>query len=192
MEKSLVIIYTQNIRGDLALLPRLYTFIQQLQKEHEDERVLVDLGASCSDDIWHCRVTEGRSALLVLDAMGYQVVNVELSQASRDRLRGQVMLALVDDEHQHEQDGLLFTTKAVDAAMETQIVITAAEKTAFENNTLKLQAIDRGQIGIVRLDGDTIQHEVRAMPTDTLPDQIIIGVVDLVLGEVRHFKKRSE
>ena len=76
--------------------------------------------------------------------------------------------------------------------METQIVITAAEKTAFENNTLKLQAIDRGQIGIVRLDGDTIQHEVRAMPTDTLPDQIIIGVVDLVLGEVRHFKKRSE
>ena len=35
---SLTILYTANIRGDLAQLPRLYTFLQQLKQRSGAER----------------------------------------------------------------------------------------------------------------------------------------------------------
>ncbi len=92
---NLSILYTANIRGDLALLPRLYTFLKSLQADlrqfaPEDESevmlcavqprpvqtLLLDLGDSCAPDVWHCAATGGRSTLIALDAMGYHAANV--------------------------------------------------------------------------------------------------------------------
>src|SRR5689334_10902814 len=117
MEKSLTILYTANIRGDLELLPRLYTLIRQLKAQpivDEDEvmlcaieplarrTLLLDLGNSCAPDVWHCVETEGRSTLLVMDAMGYHATNVSgiLTRESRAKLDANFLkIALVDESH---------------------------------------------------------------------------------------------
>ena len=95
---SLTLLYTANIRGDLALLPRLYTFLQQLKGTERRSTLLLDLGTSCAESVWHCRATGGRSTLIALDGMGYQAANVEgiLGCDDRDALAQQVTLGLVD------------------------------------------------------------------------------------------------
>lgn len=129
---SLSIFYTANIRGDLALLPPLYTFLKSLREDlahfaPEDEgevmlcavqppparTLLLDLGDSCAPDVWHCTATAGRSTLIALDAMGYHAANVSglLSLESRAKLAENLMgMALVDSEHPGEVEGVLFTT----------------------------------------------------------------------------------
>src|SRR5690349_16457301 len=66
----LPIIYTYQLRGDLAWLPRLYTFIRQLAQDIEQEYgtkpLLLDLGEACVPESWHCAATDGRSMLLAL------------------------------------------------------------------------------------------------------------------------------
>jgi hypothetical protein len=129
---SLSIFYTANIRGDLALLPPLYTFLKSLREDlarfaPEDEGevmlcavqpppariLLLDLGDSCAPDVWHCAATGGRSTLIALDAMGYHAANVTglLSVESRARLADNLMeMALVDAEHPWEDGNLIFST----------------------------------------------------------------------------------
>ena len=112
METPLVLLYTANIRGDLNLLPRLYTFIRVLQRDQTDAiyDVLVDLGQSCAPDMWHCDVTQGRSTLLVLDAMGYDAANVadSLTPENREKFAEQVAVNLVDAKHPFEKNGVRF------------------------------------------------------------------------------------
>ena len=99
---SLSLRYTAGIAGDLALLPRLHSFLQRLKAAEGQGALLLDLGGSCADSVWHCRATGGRSALIVLDGMGYHAANVEgaLDADSRAKLAQQVTLALVD-RHNH-------------------------------------------------------------------------------------------
>ena len=129
---NLSIIYTANLRGDLELLPRLFTFIKSLRQDlmrfaPEDEfdvmlcpvqpppvrALLLDLGESCAPDVWHCTATGGRSMLIALDALGYHAANVSgfLSPDSRAKLADNVMsMALVDPDHPWQSDDLLLTT----------------------------------------------------------------------------------
>ena len=95
---SLTLRYSANIAGDLALLPRLHNFLQRLQAADGSRPLLLDLGGSCAESAWHCRATGGRSALIVLDGMGYHAANVAgaLDADNREKLAGQVTLALVD------------------------------------------------------------------------------------------------
>ena len=115
MEKPLTLFYTANVRGQLDLLPRLHTFLRQLKAQPVDDEftvmlcaveplqrqfLLLDLGAACADDVWHCAVTGGRSALIVMDAMGYQAANVSgyLTAEARTRLEANLLqLALLDE-----------------------------------------------------------------------------------------------
>ena len=100
MEKplSLTLRYSANIAGDLALLPRMTTFLQRLGAEDGESALLLDLGGTCAESVWHCRATGGRSALIVLDGMGYHAANVAgaLDAEHREKLAAQVTLALVD------------------------------------------------------------------------------------------------
>jgi hypothetical protein len=129
---SLSIFYTANIRGDLALLPPLYTFLKSLREDlarfsPEDEAevmicavqpppartLLLDLGDSCAADVWHCTATAGRSTLIALDAMGYHAANVSglLSPESRAKLAENALgMALVDAEHPRELEGVILST----------------------------------------------------------------------------------
>lgn len=117
MEEPLTILYTANLRGDLERLPRLHTFLRGLKNlppadepdvmlcavEPVARRILLlDAGNACAPDAWHCAATGGRSALIVLDAMGYQAVNVAgfLTAESRARLDANYLgMALVDEAH---------------------------------------------------------------------------------------------
>ncbi len=117
MEEPLTILYTANLRGDLERLPRLHTFLRQLKNQRPADEpdvmlcavepvarriLLLDAGNACALDTWHCAATGGRSALIVLDAMGYQAANVAgfLTAEGRARLDANYLgIALVDEAH---------------------------------------------------------------------------------------------
>jgi hypothetical protein len=200
MEAPLTVLYSHAIRGDLALLPRLHRFIRALRDEVEGRALLVDLGQSCDPAVWHCAATGGRSTLLVLDAMGYHAANVRgtLGAEDRARLAGQVTVRLVDEGHDHAQDGVLLTVHErettwglpYDVDMWLQVVLAPGEATTLQGGVLRLAAVTAGQIGVARVAGGTVQADVRTMPPETPPDPTIAGVVDFVIAEARYYQNR--
>jgi len=70
-EPTVTVLCTANLRGDLALLPRLHTLIQAQRRTSAGPVFLLDLGDTCAAEAWVCRATRGRAPFLVLDAMGY-------------------------------------------------------------------------------------------------------------------------
>jgi 2',3'-cyclic-nucleotide 2'-phosphodiesterase (5'-nucleotidase family) len=71
---TVTLLYTANLRGDLALLPHLFTLIQSERRTSGGLVLLLDLGDTCSLESWVCRATQGRAPFLVLDGMGYDAV----------------------------------------------------------------------------------------------------------------------
>ncbi|GAB4516349.1 MAG: hypothetical protein OHK0046_21580 [Anaerolineae bacterium] len=187
MEASLI--YTCNIRGNLHLLPRMFTFIQSLR---EGKPLLLDLGHSCDPEVWPCGITQGRAALYVLDAMGYTAANVQgvLTAESRAKLLDNVALALVNDAHPHTHGALTFTTHPQQQPT-PQIILTPAESTHLENNVLRLAGVAQGELGVVRVEnGEIVAQSIHPLPAKTLPDATITGAVDFVEAEARYYEKR--
>lgn len=211
----LTILYTANLGGSLDLLPRLYTFIRQLQAvpvEDEDEvlicavqplpqrLLLLDLGGSCAPDVWHCAATGGRSTLMVLDAMGYNAVNVTglLTDEARERLAANIVTTALVDDNQMWQDGDVIVTNRR-GGFETlphrlHIIATPAAKTALDGKTLALANVVAGQIGVahVSLAGTPrlLGQAIFDLPYSQLPDPTITAAVDFVIGEARHYQSR--
>jgi hypothetical protein len=218
MEKSLAIFYTANIRGDLELLPRLHTFIRQLKAQpivDEDEvmlcaveplarrTLLLDLGASCAPDVWHCTETEGRSTLLVLDAMGYHAANISgiLTPESRIKLDSNFLkIALVDESHPWQDKGVFITTNLGDnRSHDLRIILSPQKTTRTDGHTLQLSAVNAAQVGMLQVgsrDGNGTlaihAHEIFTMSSNTLPDPTIAATVDYVLSEARYHQKRKD
>lgn len=213
----LLVLYTANIRGDLDLLPRLYTFIRHVKAQpFEDESevmlcpvqpipvktVLLDLGNSCVPGAWHCAATGGRSTLMVLDAMGYQAVNIAgvLTDEARERLKTNVMTAaLIDNTTVWHNGDVLVTTGKGDSSNhphKIHIVCTPADPTRLEGRTLFLAGVFAGQVGIARLDiaggVKLLSHEIVMLPPTTLPDATIAATVDFVADEARYFQRRRD
>jgi hypothetical protein len=195
MTVALNLIYTHNVQGDLNLLPRLYTQIQQLRSALTDRPVyMVDLGRSCMPEVWPCGVTEGRAALVVFDAMGYHAANVSgvLSTESRAKLASQVSFALVDKAHPFVQQTLCFAADRT-ARPETALTVSLfpAERTRLEGGLLTLRAVEKGQIGLVQIrEGQVVTERVVSLTSGTLPDPTIAGTVDFVVDEARYYEKR--
>lgn len=207
MEKplSLTLLYTANIAGDLALLPRLFTFLQQLRSDWPQPILLLDLGGTCADEVWHCRETSGRSTLIALDAMGYHAANIAgtLDDKNRETLAEQVTMALVDA----GRDWLYRVPPVVDESIRVrlsprddearlQIVLSPAECTSIEGNAVFLQGVCAGQVGEAEVD---LQHapalvaaRVHAMPPDTPPNPSIAGTVEFVEQEARLLARKRE
>jgi hypothetical protein len=195
MEAPLTILYTHHIRGELNMLPRMHTFIRRLRGELAEGRTfLVDLGDSCVPDVWPCAITEGRSTLIVLDAMGFHAANVTnlLSPVSRARLEPQVSLALVDETHPFIDDGIRFVASDVTRDTGTLTVqLSPAAAATLEEGVLRLPGLEHGQIGIARLSHERLVHEVHALPNDTPPEPTVSGAVDFVRDEARYYEKRQ-
>ena len=201
---SLTLLYTANIRGDLALLPRLYTFLQQLQGTERRRTLLLDLGASCAESVWHCRATAGRSTLIALDGMGYQAANVEgiLGSDDRDALARQVTLGLVDRARDWNwqspagDPGIRATLKPNVQPARLQIMLKPASVTRLEGRVLRLQAVETGQVGEVRVElaEDTrIVHAARHdLPPGTPPNPSIAGTVEFVESEARYYQRNQQ
>jgi hypothetical protein len=215
MEKPLVLLYTANLRGDLELLPRLYTFIRQLKAQPVDlendvmlcmvepvnfRTLLLDLGNSCAPDVWHCAVTGGRSTLVVLDAMGYQAANVAgfLSAEARAKLEHDVSVALIDHAHTW-QDGDVFVTNGTRRGespvhpYSLHIVLASATATRIEGDTLYLAPVNGGQVGMAQVSaaGVLLAHEIFELPSGTPPDATIAATVDFVVSEARFLRRKQ-
>ena len=119
METPLTILYTHRLRGNLDALPKLYSFMRQLQAHYSEAPARVcaddpappggsvfrlDLGESCNSEVWHCDVTSGRSTLVVLDGMGFDAARVCDAAGIRAKMGGSVRLTLVDEKNPYRVD----------------------------------------------------------------------------------------
>lgn len=201
MEAPLTILYTHRLRGDLALLPRLYTFIGRLRAEHADggRALLLDLGESCAPEVFPCALTGGRSTLIALDAMGYDAANVRGALAVDDRARLEAMflnIALVDETHRLDKPGLVVGHAAGDADEPLYVEIDPTQATRLSGGRLRLAGLDGGQVGMVRLDGGGDAWRLAAegvftMPPDVRPTPTISGMIEMILSEARYTQKRQ-
>ena len=183
MEKplSLTLLYTAGIAGDLTLLPALHTFLQRLKPADGQAWLLLDLGGSCCEAAWHCRATGGRSALIVLDGMGYHAANVAgaLDEENRLKLGAQVTMALVDagrDWTYHvppvRDPGIIVTLRPRERAARLQIALTPAAETRLESAVLRLAAVSVGQVGEAVVDLARRRRgscQPQSMPCQSIP-----------------------
>ena len=114
-ELRVTIFYTVSLRGELRLLPYLFSHIKQQRATVNGISLLVDLGESCRIDWPICRLTEGRALLVAMDGMGYDAFYLSSDESlltdtvMQSRLRDTVVCAvLVPGESK------LFTKKIAD------------------------------------------------------------------------------
>lgn len=199
---TLTILYTYNIRGDLALLPRLYTFLQLLKHEYDTSALLLDLGNACASDVWHCEVTQGRSTVIVLDGMGYHAANVSgfMEGTQRDALKGSISTGLVTERHMWRyfvppnRDEDIVIAGIPTPALKLCIVAAPSEKNLLENRTLHIKAVDKSEVGLVQVNMDEMtltKAEVFTMPKTTRPNATIAASVELIEEEARFAQKRQ-
>lgn len=199
---TLTLLSTFALRGDLDLLPRLHTFLRALRAGAEDV-LWVDLGESCAADIWPCGLTEGRSTLLALDAMGCSAANTEgvLSPDGRDKLAEQVALALVDAAHAHTRGGVHLTgdpesAGAAPADAPLTVIVRPAAATALTGRVLALGSVRKGEVGraVVAWSAGSppalVEAAVLPLPPHTAPETSIAGVIDYIRDEARYFEQR--
>ena len=209
---QLSILYTYNLRGDLDRLPRLHTFLRtlraQVQRFEDDAAVdvcaltppvrqvlLVDIGSSCSADVWHCAVTGGRSTVIVLDAMGYDAVHVSGARApgARERLTDAVQLALVDAGGGLTLPELCVTAAPLADKHSLQLVLQPRDEAVLAGNLLYPARIAGDEVGVLHIASGTPRlsafHRF-TLPASTPPDPTIAGTVDFVLSEARYLQKK--
>lgn len=188
-------LYTAGLRGDLHLLPRLYTFIKTLRGEFNPVQLL-DLGDACTPESWHCAATGGRSMLIALDGMGFTAANASALDAENyTRLLDQVTLALVTEQQPQVRGDCVFALQPTAGDGHLCVILTPAASTHLADGILYLQNISAGQIGVVRVSigttSELLSAEIRDLPPGTAPAPTIAGVVDFVIGEARYYQKRQ-
>lgn len=201
---NLSLLYTANLRGDLTLLPRLFTFMQRLIALAGSGSLILDLGMACDNAVPHCWQTGGRSMLIALDGLGYHAANIDgaIDARSRMLLDRQVTMALVDSAHdwrprlpQLVDDGILLTIRPSEKCARLQICLRPAERTRIDGNVLYLRDVRAGQVGAASLDLSRgprlIDSAVHELPPDTPPNPGITSAIEFVESEARLFHRRS-
>ena len=207
MARTVTLLYTQNICGQFALLPRLATIIQRLRRAASGEVLVVDMGNSCSSSVPLCAQTEGRAVLILMDAIAYDAANVTdiIGATARAKLADNYLrLALVDAQHPYEtESGLVYAAhptatpraKALHIAFQTkpeaQLIPDAASGFVY---TLHLRTLQAGQVGqaVLTLDEtetELTQFSVHELTPDVLPDPTIAGTLDFVRAEARLYSR---
>lgn len=202
----LTLFYTYHLAGKLDDLPRLYTYLQQLKADYDAPKaLLIDLGRSCDEDVWHCRATRGRSTLIVLDGMGYHIANVSdiIAPAQRSQLRRVVTMALVDERHSWRydvppvrDDGIVVSV-APSPALRLCIVCAPAEATTLAGGVLTLGVPEDSavslSVGVAVLTLDDVprltHHAHHRLPQNVKAHPTVVSTVDFVLEEARQHER---
>ena len=217
METPLTVFYTCDLRGDLDVLPRMHAFLRQLKALYGEDAVrvcaddpappggrflLLDIGDSCAPDVWHCDASGGRSMPVAFDGMGYHAVNVGgfFAPDAREKIGATVQIALVDDNHPAEIDGIWLATGAKSGASHAaglHIRLAPAESTQMKNGMLSLARVGGRQIGVAKLTPiagawTLTAHDIHDLPARVLPDPTIAGIVDFVKSDARYAQKRRD
>lgn len=200
---ALTVLYTYDIGGEFHRLPRLHTFIKRLQSDVNTPTLLVDLGAACDPAVEICAITEGRSAYIMLDAMGYHAANVSgvLTDDARAKLAPQLTLALVDAGHSWRyhvppvsDEGMIISAIPT-PAHRLCIQITPNEQTALVDHRLTFAPIPRGHVGMVGVRLTPIPHltdqQVLTVPETTRPDPTITASLQFVESEADYYRRQG-
>jgi hypothetical protein len=191
----LTLFYTGDLRGDLALLPPLYTHLRALRRDAPGRWLLVDIGDSCADSAWHCAVTGGRSTLVVLDGMGCAAANVAgaLTEAARARLPDGLALSPVDDAHPALVSDIFFTLRGpAHAAAALTVQLRPSAATRLTDGVLTLAQVTAGQIGQVTVsEASLVAVTTHDLPPGTPHDPTIAASVQFVLSEARQAQRRA-
>lgn len=200
---DLTIFYTHQLHGDLALLPRLHTFLQQLKREYGPKPLLLDLGEACAADVWHCDLTNGRSTLVALDGLGYHAVNITgfLGEGQREQLQNTLSASMIDASHAwryhvppvRDEGILIAATEA--PALRLCIVAAPADETKLEGRTLRLASVEKGQVGIIQLDLQTMTIALQTvvdLPPKLKPDATIVAAIEFIEDEARFFQRKRD
>lgn len=209
---SLTLLYTANLAGRLALLPRLFTLIRQVRAAANGPVALIDLGGSCAPDSWECAATEGRAALVVFDAMGYTAARLaatesqQMTSAAAARLRASIGMSLCAMEHpslpasvvwdmQGRRVGLVAGPKRLS---EADLTVCAGESCRLDasEGVLWLRPPAGGVLAWaeVAFAGErpaTATFSQPSAPDDLRPDATIAAAVALVRDEARRYQVRS-
>ncbi|MDL1900228.1 hypothetical protein FBR02_05610 [Anaerolineae bacterium CFX9] len=197
MEESLTILYTQNLAGDLHLLPRLHTQIARLRGAARGRSLLLDMGDACAATIWHCAITGGRSMLVALDGMGYDAANVQGYAPAdvRDMLGENVRMQTISRDYDGYLDDVYLTldTRQAHPHAALTIFMETADETTLDSGLLLLKTVERGQIGMATVRGGRLtEATVQPLLPSVYPDPTIAGVVEFVEAEARYAQKRRE
>lgn len=201
---SLSVLYSANLRGDIALLPQLFTFMQRLRAPEKPGSLILDLGNACDEAAPHCRQTGGRSMLVALDGMGYHAANIEgaLDASIRKQVAAQVTMALVDEAKDWryrlpplEDASIRLTLKPNSAPARLQICLAPAERTHMDGNILFLGDVCAGQVGSVSVDlrpsPRVTRSAIQDLPPDTPPNPGMTSAIEFIASEARLFQSRS-
>ncbi len=213
--QGLTLLLTANLRGDLALLPRLYSFLKMLRAEFapsgaasppmlQDPLLLLDLGAACDPAVWHCAATQGRSTLLALDAMGYTAAHVPdtLPPDARAVLARQVALRLVDAGQPADLHGVRLVSQPdvlpplSDVALSVVLTPQPQIQLNLQPPMLLLADVPRGHVGLLRVVWAAgvprlALAQTRVLPPDTFPDATIAGTISFIEEEARWVLKQQ-
>lgn len=197
---ALTLLYTHQLHGELALLPRLFTRLRERRAAARGRVLVFDLGESCAPDVWHCEVTGGRSTLVALDGMGYDAARLDalVMHGAREKMGEFVQLALVDPVTPFVTGDLCaftdFYPEQQATAITLKIRLDADETTQVNGGLLTLMSVPGGTIGEVRLlhgeGGWHIEEQASFISSDALPDPTIAGVVDFITSEARYTQTR--
>lgn len=208
MTKSRVTVYyTQNIRGQLYLLPRIATLLKRLKAETEGRILLLDAGDSCHERIDLCEQTGGRASVIMLDSIGYHAVNVTglLAPGSREKLEANYLnVALVDEAHPYVHDGIAYAAQpprngpvpvlhiALTPGMDDHIM---PEMTRGYTYTLRLRSVGAGEVGCVTIavneeETSLLQSSVYLLTPGIPPDPTISAALDFVYSEARYYSRK--
>lgn len=184
-----------NIAGNVEIMPRLFTLFKTLTLDDADNFVL-DLGGSCSPEVWHCYATGGRSTLTIMDSMGYIAANTQqLSPVQREKLAQQTTMALIDSDHAHIHENLLFALQPTQGDGHLCITMHATDITQLSDYVLRLKTIQQGEVGVVDIENNLDEYRIVGLRTveltpDIAPAATVAGVVDFVLGEAKFYRDR--
>jgi hypothetical protein len=214
--------YTVALKGDIALLPRLFTFLNRERAAVQGVSLLVDMGCACAPEAWICRATDGRAMLVAMDGMGYDAFHVgvrdPLYQTPHlvERLQHLIVTRFAAGpwsariERQGVQIGLVNGAQMARAAAElpTADLLIGLRYTDQATAEVAWRApqrwllFDCGDGSIIgRLDLklspiapylEVISQRALTLPENTPPDPTISGVVDFVQSEARHAEQRRD
>jgi hypothetical protein len=203
---EITLLYTANLAGELALLPRLMTVIHQVRQTPVGSVFLIDLGDTCAVETWVCRATEGRAPFLVLDAMGYDAAviggpeQVPIPIPSLRKLIGSVGLSLIVWNRLAE-----LTKRGITVTVAPGEVDLPEDQPGFRIDRATtalpeagdplptLGDVAHGELARVDLSWPkcVVQNTQRIpITTDVPPDPTIAAVVDLVESEAAHYMQQ--
>lgn len=200
---SVTLLYTANIKGDLHLLPRLFTLIQVVRRAAEGPVFLFDVGDTCARDAWVCRATQGRAPFLVLDSMGYDGAmigggeEVPIPPSALRLLVGDMLMKAIiwDRTKPLTKQGITLTVApgSADVQADSGPVIRANRSSsalpAPHDSPPVLGDTAQGTVAAVKMHWPAwtvAEAYTVAISEHTPPDPTIAAVVDLVESEARH------